>query len=458
MQREVTANSFSRSQHVIKKNTGQQLYVAAKTRIPGGTQLLSKRPEMFLPEQWPSYYSRAQGAFVWDLDGQRYTDMSISGIGACPLGFADPDVNNAVKAAIDAGSMATFNCPEEVQLAELLCELHPWAEMVRYARAGGEAMAIAVRIARAKTGRSKIAFSGYHGWADWYLAANLTEKDVLGRKGLLLTGLEPAGVPRELKETAYGFRFNKIGELKKIVARCKDDLAAIVCEPQRHEKPAPDFLPALREVANEVGAVLIFDEITSAMRLNTGGVHLLYGVSPDLAVFAKGIGNGFPIAAVIGIASVMEAAQSSFISSTCWTERVGPTAAIATIQKHRRINAAERMVAAGRRVQTLWRETAQDAGLDVTIDHPDMPPLSSLRFNYSNARAMQTLHCQMMLDRGFLDNCGFYATCAHTDDIIDSYANAIRDAFPALGDAQRQNRVEKLLRGPVGHSGFARLT
>ena len=438
--------------------TGERLYQRAKARIAGGTQLLSKRPEMFLPEHWPSYYSRAQGASVWDLDGRQYTDMSISGVGSCPLGFADVDVNNAVKAAVDAGSMATLNCPEDVELAELLCELHPWAEMVRYARTGGEAMGIAVRIARAKTGRSKVAFSGYHGWSDWYLAANLTQQDVLGGKGLLLAGLQPAGVPRELLGTAHGFRFNKVNELKDIVADSKGDLAAIICEPQRHEKPAPGFLESLREIASETGAVLIFDEITAAMRLNTGGVHLLYGVTPDLAVFAKGIGNGFPIAAIIGSASVMEAAQSTFISSTYWTERVGPTAAIATIQKHRRINASARLIAAGRRVQTIWADTARDSGLDITLDHPDMPPLSVLRYNYSNARAIQTLHCQMMLDLGYLDNCGFYATCAHTDDIVDSYAEAVRQVFPLLAKAQRENQVEKLLRGPVGHSGFARLT
>jgi glutamate-1-semialdehyde 2,1-aminomutase len=232
----------------------------------------------------------------------------------------------------------------------------------------------------------------------------------------------------------------------------------VVCEPQRHEKPAPDFLPGVRELSREAGAVLIFDEITAAMRLNTGGVHLLYGVTPDLAVFAKGLGNGFPIAAVIGTSAVMEAAQSTFISSTYWTERVGPTAAIATLHKHRRINAPQQMIAAGRRVQSLWQEVARDAGLDITIDHPDMPPLSSLRFNYPNARALQTLHCQMMLGLGFLDNCGFYATCAHTEEITNAYATALRQVFPVLGRAQRENQVEKLLRGPVGHSGFARLT
>ena len=136
--------------------TGQALYERARKRIPGGTQLLSKRPEMFLPGGWPSYYREARGALVWDLDGNQYIDMSHNGIGACVLGAADPGVNEAVKLAIERGSMATLNCPEEVELADLLCEIHPWAEMVRFARTGGEAMAIAVRIARAHTQRDRI--------------------------------------------------------------------------------------------------------------------------------------------------------------------------------------------------------------------------------------------------------------------------------------------------------------
>jgi glutamate-1-semialdehyde 2,1-aminomutase len=181
------------------RGTGQRLYEKARTLIPGGTQLLSKRPEMFLPGQWPSYYSRAKGVEVWDLDGKSYLDMSYNGIGACLLGAADADVDEAVKKAIDAGSMSTLNCPEEVELTELLCELHPWAEMVRYARSGGEAMAVAVRIARASTGRDKIAFCGYHGWHDWYLAANLKEPNALGDH--LLAGLDPAGVPQGLLGT-----------------------------------------------------------------------------------------------------------------------------------------------------------------------------------------------------------------------------------------------------------------
>src|SRR3990172_11778141 len=206
-------------------NTGQRLYQQAKKRLPGGTQLLSKRPEMFLPDQWPSYYSRAKGVEVWDLDGNKYIDMSYNGIGTCILGAADHDVDAAVKEVIEAGSMSTLNAPEEVELAELLCELHPWAEMVRYARCGGEAMAVAVRIARAHTHRDRIAFCGYHGWHDWYLAANLADDSALD--GHLLPGLEPAGVPRGLLGTALPFRYNHLEELKAIASQHRKDLAAI---------------------------------------------------------------------------------------------------------------------------------------------------------------------------------------------------------------------------------------
>src|SRR4030042_2042584 len=260
---------------------GQSLYKKAKRLIPGGTQLPSKRPEGFLPDQWPSYYSKAQGVEVWDLDNRKYVDMCYMGIGGCILGYADPDVDAAVKTAIDAGSMSTLNCPEEVELAELLFELHPWAAMARYARGGGEAMTVAVRIARASTREDRIIFCGYHGWHDWYLAANLAEKTALD--GHLLPGLEPTGVPRSLRGTALVFHYNKIDELKTLVSRNKGEFAAIVMEPVRNYEPEPGFLEEVREIATSQKAVLIFDEITSGWGLNTGGAHLKYGVSPDIA-------------------------------------------------------------------------------------------------------------------------------------------------------------------------------
>lgn len=437
---------------------GQQLYERAKRLIPGGTQLLSKRPEMFLPDQWPAYYSRAKGAAVWDLDGIEYTDMTSSAVGSCPLGYADEDVDAAVVAAVKDGSMATLNCPEEVELAELLCQLHPWAQMCRFARTGGESMAIAVRIARAYTRRSVVAVCGYHGWLDWYLAANQAHADALGEEGLLLPGLDPSGVPGELAGTTVTFRHNDIEGLRAVAREHAGRLAAIVCEPQRGEQPKPGFLEAARQLADETGAVLVFDEVSSALRLTVGGVHLLYGVEPDLAVFAKGIGNGFPIGAVIGTADVMEAAQTTFISSTYWTERVGPVAALATLHKFADIDGSQRLIDAGRRVQAIWRDAGEATGLAVEVTHPDMPPFSHLGFDHPQAQAVRTLFCQLMLERGYLDNGNFYATCAHTAEILDRYAEVVRDAFGRVYDAVRAKRVAEELKGPVAHTGFARLT
>lgn len=438
--------------------TGQALYSRAKRLIPGGTQLLSKRPEMFLPDQWPAYYSHAHGVSVWDLDGAEYVDMTTSAVGSCPLGFADAEVNTAVCEAIAAGSMATLNCPEEVELAELLCVLHPWAEMCRFARTGGEAMAIAVRIARARSERSVVAMCGYHGWSDWYLAANRTKSDRLGEEGSLLAGLAPGGVPRELAGTAVAFRHNDMDGLRAIAREHAGKLAAIVCEPQRDARPAPGFLELAREVADESDALLIFDEISAALRLTNGGVHVLYGVKPDLAVFAKAIGNGFPMAAVIGTAEAMEAAQSTFISSTYWTERIGPTAALATLRKFALIGGTERLLDAGRRVQAIWRDAALTAGLDVEVGHPDMPPLSHLNFQHHEGQAVRTLYCQLMLERGYLDNGCFYATCAHTAEILDRYAEVVAEVLAQVSHAVRGDRVIDELRGPVAHAGFARLT
>lgn len=433
---------------------GPALYRRARRVIPGGTQLLSKRPEMFLPEQWPSYYERAEGAEIWDLDGNRYVDMSYAGIGACVLGYADREVNAAVMEAVGRGSLTTLNCPEEVDLAELLCELHPWAEMVRYARTGGEAMAVAVRIARAKTRKSKIVFSGYHGWHDWYLAANLGTGNAL--EGHLLPGLEPAGVPGALAGTAIPFVFNDGAGFLEALRRAGDELAAVVMEPARSAMPEREFVELVREETRRRGAVLIFDEITAAWRQTTGGLHLLMGVEPDMAVYAKGISNGYPMAAILGRGEVMEAAQETFISSTYWTERIGPVAALATIRKHGRVKAGERLMATGSAVQEAWREAARETGLEITVS--GMPPLGRFTFNYGNAQAVKTLFTQLMLERGYLASTAFYAMWAHTAEQVRGYREAVVEVFRQLGSAIAEGSVERQLRGGVAHTGFARLT
>lgn len=429
------------------------LYTAAKKRIPGGSQLLSKRPEFFLPDYWPSYASKTKGVEVWDLDGNKYFDMAYNGIGACILGAADPDVDRAVIDAVAAGSMSSLNCPEEVELADLLCELHPWAEMVRYARCGGESMAVAIRIARARTRRDMVAFCGYHGWHDWYLAANLSEDSALD--GHLLPGLQPLGVPRGLIGTMKPFRYNQIDELAAIVTKHKGELAAVVMEPLRDQGPKNDFLQKAKDLAREAGAVLIFDEVTSGFRLNTGGAHMTFNVEPDMAVFAKGLANGYPMAAIIGTADVMQAAQGTFMSSTNWTEKIGPAAAIATIKKHRAHRVHEHLIRMGALVKEGWRSAAADADLAIAISGID--PLAHFNFTQATDKAATTLFTQLMLERGFLACASFYATFAHTEDHVKAYTAACREAFGIIAEALRTDTVRTLLKGPVAHAGFHRL-
>lgn len=435
--------------------TGPELYRRAKQRIPGGTQLLSKRPEMFLPDNWPAYYDRANGCTVTDLDGRSLTDFTTCGIGSCLLGYADPVVNAAVIDRITRGNMCTLNSPDEVAVADLLCELHPWADQVRYARSGGEILTIAVRIARAATGRDVVAFCGYHGWSDWYLAANLGETEALN--GHLLPGLDPAGVPVGLRGTALPFRYNRIEELEAIVAAQRGRLAAIVMEPMRYDAPRDGFLQKVRALADETGAVLVFDEVTSGWRSHHGGIHLKLGVAPDLAVFAKSLSNGFPMAAVIGRGRVMEAAQRTFVSSTYWTEGTGTAAALATLKRLKELNAVAHIEQIGELTRQGWRDAASRHGLAVTVG--GIPALANFSFSYGeDSRRLMTLFTQSMLDRGYLANGVFYPTCAHTTTHVERYLQTVNEVFAFLKAVLAEGTLAQHLRGPVAHSGFARLT
>jgi glutamate-1-semialdehyde 2,1-aminomutase len=435
-----------------KPQKSLNLWQKAKKILPGGSQLLTKRAEMFLPDGWPAYYTDAKGVTVTDLDGNKYIDMSYMGIGSCILGYADPDVNKAVKDAIDRGSMSTLNCPEEVELAELLTELHPWADMVRYARTGGEAMAVAVRIARATSGKDKVAFCGYHGWHDWYLATNLSEDSNLD--GHLLPGLEPKGISRGLIGTVLPFEYNKVEQLEKLVS--ENEIGVIVMEPVRHTEPEDDFLKRVREIADRSGATLVFDEVTAGWRQNIGGSHLRYGVNPDIAVFAKGMSNGFPMAAIIGKDSVMDASQSTFISSTFWTERIGPVSALSTIKKLKEVNAPEHIEKIGMLIWDGLDGLANKHDIKINIIGP--PALVMFTFEYEDRQAIRTLWTQEMLKRGFLASTATYVSYAHQEEHVEKFLQAGDEVFAFIKNAIDENNVEDLLEGPVAHSGFKRLT
>lgn len=438
----------------------QAAYQTAKSLIPGGTQLLSKRPEMFAPEQWPAYYREAHGCEVIDIAGNRYLDMSLGGILSCILGYSDPDVNAAVIRRVSLGSMSTLQTYDEVELAQKLIDIHPWADQVRLTRAGGETMAVAVRIARATTGRSKVAVCGYHGWHDWYLAANLATPETQSSKdaltGHLLPGLEPAGVPEGLAGTALTFHYNRLDELDRLLAEHPGELAAIVMEPTRHQDPEPGFLEGVRERCDRFGAQLIFDEISIGWRLGLGGAHLKFGVTPDLAVFAKALGNGFPIGAVIGARDAMQAAQNSFISSTFWTEGVGPAAAMACLSKMQRIDVPAHLRTIGSLVIEGWQRLGEKHRLPVRT--PGRPVAALLSFEHPQAAALLTLLTSQMLKRGFLAGGGFNPMLAHEPRHVDAYLWALDEVFAILAAAIRDDKIVERIGGPVKHTGFARLT
>ena len=430
---------------------GQELYRKAKKLIPGGTMLLSKRPEMFLPEHWPSYFSKAKGCNVWDLDGNKLIDMCIMGIGTNSLGYGKEEVDNAVLENVKKGNMSTLNCPEEVYLAEKLIEINPWADMVRFARSGGEANSIAIRIARAASGKDNVAICGYHGWHDWYLSANLSSSDKL--QGHLLPGLDACGVPQNLKGTVHPFHYNDFEELKKIVE--DHDVGTIKMEVERNNGPEDNFLHKVRKLASDKNIVLIFDECTSGFRETFGGLALKYGVEPDIAMFGKALGNGYAITATVGRREIMEAAQSTFISSTFWTERIGPSAAIKTLEVMKKTNSWKIISSTGASIKEKWSQLAQNHNIDIDIS--GLLPLPTFSFKSKNNLAYKTLITQEMLKKGYLASNSVYVCTEHDEKIVNNYIEELDMIFRLIKKCEDGSNIMELLDGPICQSGFSRL-
>ncbi len=431
---------------------GQKLWKRAKAVIPGGNMLLSKRSEMFLPNQWPSYFSRTKGITVWDIDDKEYLDMGVMGVGTNTLGYSHPEVDAAVAKVVTDGNLSTLNAPEEVYLAERMVELHPWADMVRFARTGGEANAIAIRIGRAASGRDGIAMCGYHGWHDWYLAANLAKGKNLD--GHLLPGLEPRGVPRELGDTTHPFNFNDFEALEHIVAT--QDIGVIKMEVMRNAEPENDFLHRVRKLADDKGIVLIFDECTSGFRETFGGLHKKYGVDPDLAVFGKTLGNGYAVTCVIGRKDVMQAAQTTFISSTFWTERIGSAAALKTLEVMEREKSWDYITDMGHKATKGWQNLADSHGLKIEVT--GLPAIACYGFVSDHALEYQTYLTQDLLEKGYLASTCLYSSMAHTDVHLSNFLDALDPVFAVIADCERGKQdINVLLKGPVCHSRFKRL-
>lgn len=440
----------------FKRNEGSEmqeskkLWLRAEASIPGGNSFFSKRPSLHLPEKWPTYFKSAVGCDITDLWGNTYKDFGYMGVGTNVVGYAHPEINSAVKECIDNSNMSTLNCFEEVLLAEKLIDLHPWAHQARFARTGAEANAIAVRLARAATGRNEVAVCGYHGWHDWYLAANLQSGALDDH---LLKGLQINGVSAGLQDSVLPFKYGDLDSFLKIISSV--NLAAVIMEVGRSTAPDIRFLSTIRKKCSERGIVLIFDECSSGFRSNLGGMHLELGIDPDLVMYGKALGNGFAITTVLGTEEVMEFANTSFMSSTFWSERIGFVAALATLevmQKHKIFevvkNIDQRLRASFKTHIDLMGEEARLGGI-----------LGLPSFNFSKQNDVKkTLITQEMLKRGYLASNVCYVSYAHSE-FVDQFLINIGEVFEMLVENESDpERLISLLEVKVCQTGFARLS
>lgn len=432
-----------------------QLYQRALELIPGGTQLVSRRPTRYAYGASPAFAVRGKGARIWDVDGHEYIDW-VSGIGAIVLGYCDEVIDDAVREQLASGTVYSINHELEIELAEELVRTIPSAEMVRYAKCGGEACAIAVRIARGATGRDKILFCGYHGWHDWYLAANLSAEANLNSH--LFPGIEPIGVPRALADTAIPFPYGDLDALARLLDQHRGQVAAVMMEPLRSAIPPEGYLTGVAQLARDHGAVLIFDEVTSGFRLRLGGVQEYVGVTPDMTVLAKAISNGYPMGAVVGRRAVMEPAARMFISSTYWSDTLGLRAALTTIRELRRRNVPEQLDRFGRELQRSLNAVAEETGLNVRcVGLPVHPALEFPDVDAATRSRLVTLYIQEMAKRGCHGYAAFYLNAAQGEAELAQTTDAARQVFTLMREALERNSLDQLLECPLSQDSFRRL-
>jgi glutamate-1-semialdehyde aminotransferase len=320
--------------------------------------------------------------------------------------------------------------------------------MARFTRTGGEANAVAIRLARAANNRDKIAVCGYHGWHDWYLSANLSNPRNLDSH--LLKNLKIKGVNKSLKDTALVFDYNNFNQLEKIVN--KHDIAAVIMEVSRNYKPENNFLEKVRSLTKRKNIVLIFDECTSGFRQCFGGLHLFYKINPDLATFGKALGNGYSICAVLGRKEIMESGKNTFISSTFWTDRIGSVAALKTLEIMEKIKSWETISKTGLLFKKKLLDLANSYNFNINIEGLDALP----RYNFSNKNNLyyKTYITQEFLKKNILANNSIYISVVHGKGIINKYFYYLDRIFSEIFSAKKNKKIKTLLQGRVCISGL----
>ena len=433
----------------MKKDLGQKLYTKNKLRIPGGSQLLSKKPEIYLPGFWPAYFKKAKGCEVISIGKKKFIDCTNNSVGMCTLGYANSYVAKHVYNAINNGNMSTLNSIDEVKMTNLILKLHPWFDSVRYANSGGEIASIAIRIARAYTKKDKILFCGYHGWHDWYISSNLSTNNL---EKHLLPNVPSSGIPKVLKNTAIPFEYNNFADFKKKFDANKKNLGVVIMEPTRSFLPKEKFLEKIKSYCKKNNVVLIFDEITSGWRECLGGIHKKLKVHPDLAIFSKATSNGYPFSCVIGKKKIMQHAASSFISSANWTDRIGFAAAIATINFMKKNKSQSQIKKKGKFIKRGWRKISKKYNIELNITGLDSLPTFS--FKRLNNDIAMTYFTQEMLKKNILATGQFFPTIAHSSIYLNKYFIEFEKIFKKISELKKDNSIKSQLLGKIKYYKF----
>jgi len=435
-------------------NKGFKLWLKAEKLIPGGNSILSKRPERYAGKLWPTYFKKSKGCEIWDLENRKYYDFAQMGIGASILGYSNTELNNYIKKKIDSGISTTLNSYEEVDLAQKLIKINKGFAGVKFARSGGEAMMVAIRIARSlKKNKQEIAFSGYHGWFDWYLATNLKTKKNLNEH--LLPGLDTIGVDKKLKGSIYPFKYNNGEELEKLVNRNKK-IGIVVVESARYDYPNKKFVKHINKICKKNDLILICDEITTGFRISNTGAYKKIGFNPDIVVYGKGIGNGFPITAVVGKKQVMESAKKSFISSSNWSERVGFCAALKTIEIIEKKKVWKHLDKIGRQIKHGWIKIFKKYDLDIEVSN--FLPLVTMKLNYGKKNNLiLTYFIQEMLKKNYVVSSSVYISYSHTKRLVTRYLSESDKVFKIISTLIKEKKIENQISTKIRSDAFKRL-
>lgn len=415
--------SYSRSEALLAR---------AQQTIPLGSQTFSKSRTQYPFGVSPYFIKRAKGSRVWDVDGNEYVDM-INGLAAVTLGYGDPDVDAAVRAQLEDGVIFTLPHPIEMEVAEKICEMVPCAEMVRFGKNGSDATSGAVRLARAYTGRDRIAVCGYHGWQDWYIGSTARNR----------------GVPLTVRELTHSFPYNDLAALDTLLKAHPGQFAAVIMEPMNVAEPGQGYLPEVKELTHRHGALLVFDETITGFRYSNGGAQELFETTPDLATFGKGLANGYPLSAVAGRGDVMKLMEEIFFSFTFGGETLSLAAALATMSKLQREPVVETLRLQGQKVMSGIGELVEKHGAGELFAMAGHPAWSFFVIkdtkNYSSWK-LKTLFLQEMFARGVLTIGTHNMSYAHSDVDIRKVLNAYDEIIPLLRNANNEKSIEALLR------------